>query len=230
MYDPTQVVVICAGDGTRWANHQGVAKHFAPVDGEPIVSRTVRLMSQFGCDVHIVARTDNYRMSGASLLIPELTPDSGDADKFLSSRELWNTNGRTVILYGDVFFTDTAAQTIMGWPHPDWRLFGRAFGSSFTGSGHGECFAISFYHDYIPEFAAALRRVVRMYTDGLLDRCGGWEVYKAMIRLPDAMFTSFPDPVIMCDRFTQIDDWTEDFDWPHDYDTFISRYESRSGN
>ena len=35
---------IADGDGTRWGNYLGVPKHLAPVDGVPILYRTVRLL------------------------------------------------------------------------------------------------------------------------------------------------------------------------------------------
>jgi hypothetical protein len=96
-----------------------------------------------------VGRSDEYEIADAKLFRPVLNESNAGADKFLSSRELWNRNGRTIILYGDVYFTEEAIVAIFEYPHADWRLFGRAFESTFTGSDHGECFGISFYHESI---------------------------------------------------------------------------------
>jgi hypothetical protein len=222
VYDRTRAIIIAAGDATRWNNHKKIPKHFAMVDGEPIIKRTVALLQGYDCDVHVVAKTPRYKINGSQLYIPSLKGENADADKFLSSRELWNELGRTVILYGDVYFTGGAMDKIMNHPHPGWNLFGRVGASSFTGGNHGECFAISFYHDYIPEFEAALRRIINLWFNGRIDRCGGWEVYKAMIKMPDDVFF-FHDEPLVGRRFTNIDDWTEDFDWPIDYETFLAR-------
>lgn len=221
MYERTKTIIIAGGKGTRWDNYNGIPKHLLEVDGEPLINRTIRLLKEYNTDI-IVATDLPLNISGIEICKPVNTEGFYDADKFLSSSSFWNKNGRTVILYGDVYFSEEALAKIFDYAHPDWTLFGRIGASSFTGKNHGELFAISFYHDYIPEFESALRRVIKLYNDGLIDRNGGWEVYKAMIRLPDEVFIYHFYP-LAGPRFVNIDDWTDDFDWPKDYEMFLEK-------
>lgn len=217
-----RAIIIAAGEGTRWGNHLGVPKHLIRIEGEPILHRTVRLLRKHGVkDVNIVAkdRTD-YAVAGAQVYVPLLNPKNGDADKFLSSRALWGEVGKTVILYGDVYFTDDAIDQIVNSPRLDWTLFCRPEGSEITGAKWGECFAFSFLPMHVPAMEKALDRIVDLWQVGLIDRNGGWELYRAMIGRKTAEIRR---PHIMGSNYSVIDDWTEDFDTPEDYNNFIER-------
>lgn len=205
----TVALVICAGEGKRWDNHLGAPKHFAPVDGEPILARTVRLFDW--ADVKIVAPGDSrYCFDGTELVVPQLRPNLGGYDKFWSSEHLWSATGRTIILYGDVYFTDEAADTIRSDSRREWLLFARPHGSALTGRPFGECFAQSFYPEHHDEARRALTAASEQFGDG-----GGWEQY---LVLCGADRHCFPLPQ---DRMVVIDDWTDDFDWPIDYQRFL---------
>ena len=220
-----RAILIAGGEGTRWKNYKNLEKHFAEVDGEPIIQRTVRLLKENGVDdIWIVAKTKKYELGGTKLYIPKFTPEYGDADKFLSSKELWNEDGRTIVFYGDVFFTERAMEKIINHRHRDWLLFARPFASDITGCDCGECFAQSFYHDHIDEHRKALYKLVEYYKTGRLDRIGGWEHYRIMIGLPEEIIHR----QLIGDRFVEINDWTEDFDTPGQYKKFIERYEERN--
>jgi FkbM family methyltransferase len=130
----THAVIIADGDGTRWGDYGGHPKHFAEVDGEPILHRTVRLLQRDDVRVFVVGPDDRYRVDGSELWTPEHDPDVFDADKFLSSKALWNRDGRTVVVYGDVYWTDEAMSRVLDWPSWDRVLFGRAFASELTGT------------------------------------------------------------------------------------------------
>ena len=217
-----RAIIICAGEAKRWANHLGVPKHLVPVDGEPILNRTVKLLEQNGvADIHIVSKDDpRYDVDGAEQYIPELNyAEHADADKFLSSKALWNREGRTVVFYGDVYFTQAAITVICHYAKTEWTLFCRPNKSSYTGSPWGECFAQSFYPHDIPKHETALHRIARLYKRGVINRCGGWEHYRAMIGLPDNKIRS----KIFKRNFVEIDDFTDDFDYPEDYERFLAR-------
>lgn len=218
----THAIIIAAGEASRWGDYLGVPKHFAPVNDEPIIERTVRLLRGFkDTEIFVVAPDDKrYGIEGSNLFTPNKNYSNYDADKFLNSRKLWNTNGRTIVFYGDVYFTEDAINRIMAYEEKSWRLFGRAFKSELTGTPFGECFAQSFYNENIPEHDAALRRIVNLYARGIISRCGGWEHYRAILGLPDSLMEKH----LVGDKFENIDDWTDDFDWPSDYDRFVERF------
>jgi hypothetical protein len=218
------VIIIAAGEALRWNNYLGVPKHFIAIDGEPILARAVRLLRAYGPEIVVVGREERYKLDGAALYFPVLDPENHDADKFLSSRQLWNAFGRTVVLYGDAYYTEEAIATIMTYTGRDWTLFARFGASRFTGCPYGECFAQSFWPEQIPEHLAALLRVRDLQRRKLLDRCGGWEHYMAMNHVSDADIRH----VKFLDRAVMVDDWTDDFDKPEDYDRFVARWSART--
>ena len=53
-----RILILAAGDGTRWNNYRGVPKHLAPLCGEPILHRTVRMITERrpDADVRVIVR------------------------------------------------------------------------------------------------------------------------------------------------------------------------------
>ena len=219
----TRAIIICAGEASRWGNHLDTPKHLIEIEGERILNRTVRLLNERGIkDVHVVVKEqdDRYSIEGSRLAI--VKPDyekNADADKFLSSQDLWNTNGRTIVLYGDVYFSDQAMNTICNHNKSEWTLFCRPGPSKITGTPWGECFAQSFINRDIYRHRTALERIARLYKEGILKRCGGWEHYRAMVNRPDEAMRAHA----MTTNFVEIDDWTDDFDYPKDLIEWMRR-------
>lgn len=209
----TRAVIICAGEASRWQNHTGVPKHLALLNGERLIDRTTRLLYERGVtDIHVVTKEYNPlydTLYGSQSVVTIDYDTNADADKFLSSKHLWNAEGRTLVVYGDVYFTEQAMDTIVGYKTQDWRLFCRPHGSTITGTKWGECFAQSFYPEQHQEHEQALHRIAQLYKDGHIKRCGGWEHYQEMC----GVNKGFPR-----ERMIVIDDLTDDVDYPEDYE------------
>lgn len=225
MTGPT-VVVICAGEGTRWGDHRGTPKHLLQPEGERLIDRTVRLAREHGAGrVLVVAKPGDarYEVRGAERVDARLDPRNGDADKFLSSRHLWDPAGRTVVLYGDCWFDDEAMRRIITDRRRQWLLWCRPGSSQVTGATAGECFAVAFWPEHHAEYEAALHRVASLWRAGRLRRCGGWETYRAMCGVPDSALRTHR----MYSRWEQVGGWTEDFDKPIDYEKWLDRRRRR---
>lgn len=216
----TRYIIIAAGDMTRWRNEDGglfldTPKHFVTFHGEPVIERTVRLLKERGVSkeqIYVVSK--DYEINGVENKHPKLNPKNFDADKFLSSSQYWNKEGRTVVLYGDVYFTDNAMDTIIAHQEEHWRLFCRPTASTVTGTEYGECFAVSFYpvdHKYIYK---KLKQLVYLYKGEFLYRIGGWEWARAVADVPVIRLRKHKD-WLMC--YVLIDDETDDIDYPEDY-------------
>jgi len=205
-------IVIAAGPGERWGEHTGVPKHLVEIEGERLLDRTCRQFRPHG-DVFVAGHDERYQTPWSILFKAGkyLTPEWGGADKFLSSASLWNQNGRTVVLYGDVWFSKEAVDTIVDFREKEWQLFGRFGPSEVTGTPWGECFAQSFHTEHIEEHYAKLREMAKM--EG---KTGGWVHYRMMQGMEPLAHRRGP-------RFTEIDDWTDDFDFPEDYDRWGER-------
>jgi hypothetical protein len=216
-----RAIIIAAGDGTRWNNYLGIPKHLAPIDGEPIAKRTIRLLRDRGVtDIFLVGLdSDLYRLKGSTLYVAKKTADYYGADKFLSSQELWNTEGRTITVFGDVFFSDQAIDLIVNDTDQNWKVYGRPTGSTITGKRYGELFAQSFYPEHLTRHKEKLFYIIDLFNNGVINRCIGWEHYRAMEGV-EGNNVSIHE---IYRNFSIIDDWTDDFDCAEDYTTFIKR-------
>ncbi|MDG4792013.1 NTP transferase domain-containing protein [Micromonospora sp. WMMD1102] len=217
----TTVIVICAGEASRWQNYTGTAKHLIAPEGERLIDRTVRLFRDAGAErVLVVSKPGDtrYEVDGAERVDAQLRPDNGDADKFLSSRHMWSDTGRTVVVYGDVWFEHAAVTEIMR-ARGDWTLYCRSGPSPITGATSGECFAVGFHPQHHTEYETALRRVASLWRSGVLRRCGGWESYRAIAGGPNADLRRHR----MYGRYVEIGGWVEDFDKPADLDKWVDR-------
>lgn len=218
-----RIVILCAGEASRWGGHLGRPKHLLPINGEPILHRTVRLLRELrpDADVYIAARPEDladYTVPGAVTFEADLQPARFDADKFLSSLRYWAERGDTVLLYGDCFFTRDALATITSQPPvQDWELFARFSGSAITGSQWPECFAFRLSHAFQERFVHVGEELVEAYARRLLRRIGGWEFYAALSGQDPT------SPAVFGEYACAIDDWTEDFDTPAEFSAWSER-------
>jgi len=200
-------------------------KHQIRVDDEPILSRTVRLLNENGVeDIFIVGSDKSYYVKESKLFIPVLNVENLGADKFLSSAELWNLKGRTITLFGDVFFSEAGIRKIVNDDSTTWMVYGRPYKSSYTKKKYGEIFANSFYSSNIKQFKTNLFYIADLCKRKIIKRCIAWEHYRAMSGARGKQLEKH----IVYKNFTVIDDYTDDFDYPKDYDTFLERWKTRN--
>ena len=222
----TIAVIIADGSGTRWNNYLGVPKHLIEIDNERLIDRTVRLLTERNINkIFVVGPDDRYKVKGSELFTPIQNPDNGDIDKFMNSAELWNDQGKTIVLYGDVYFTEEAMNSIVAYHEIDFALHCRPFNSQYTGTPYGECFALTFYHQHREEILDALTNIVSAFNQNVITRAGGWEVYKFF----QLGRNNYPDDKLDSHWLTNlnlnaINDFTDDFDYPEDYDRFMERW------
>lgn len=225
----TKYIVIAAGEQTRWNNYLNVEKHYVILNGEPIIERTVRQLNEHKINPKdIIVASKHYKLDNATNIYPKLDyENNADADKFLSTSHHWNTQGRTVIIYGDVYFTDQAIKTIIQYQGKDWRNFCRPYPSQITGGQWGECFAISFYPNMIEQGLKQLHRIAQLHKTNKISRCGGWEWTRAIYGVPDK---NIRHPHLKhCPLYYIIDDLTEDIDYPDDYERLKQAIEKQHG-
>jgi len=227
---------MCAGDGRRWNNHLDCPKWLAPVHrGEPLLNRTVRLlfertkrrdMAEPHPNVYVTAMTGAKQLGFAhptswAMLSLLLSPDpkhgtGTELDRFYNGLRVWDGADRIVYLYGDVFYTEDALDTILA-TQGDFRAFGLAGPSAITGCPHGEIFAISLSDK--PMALAALDATRDAFKRGILSRAIGWEWYRMVEGLAEGIGP----------RFVTIDDWTADFDTPEDFKRWRERRAAAEG-
>lgn len=195
-----RVIIACAGPQDKWNGHLGVPSHLAPVEGEPLLHRTVRQALTLTDDVHVTAPPDDrYDVPGAVRHWP-----GEHSNEYAASRRCWNDEGRTVLMLGDVYFTDAAVRTIGTWGGRAYRVFGRRGASRRTGTPYGEIFAVSWWPEQHPVLDEHLNRIGDMTK-------AGWRLLRLMQGTP------LDRHVVRARHFTRIDDLTDDLDYPADY-------------
>lgn len=214
-------LLLCGGAGTRWGSRgAGSRKHLVEVEGEVLLARTFRQLGGHAADAHVVVNQGDAALyaphvSGGARVqtIRDGGPEGTAADKFLSSRDLWSRDGVTVVLLGDVWFSDEAMAAILAPRSEDWLAFGRTGPSTFTGCPHGELFAQRFSRT--DEHERCLLALEAMYRDLSCARAAsGWAHYQLMIGASPNVHTVGP-------RFVEVDDFTDDFDAPADLEAWL---------
>jgi hypothetical protein len=213
----SNIIIMAAGEQSRWRNHLNTRKHLITVAGETLLQRTVRLFKKYTnrAMVTITAKDDDYYVEGARLIKPVITGANGGLDKFRNTIDLWDKNERNIIVYGDVFFTENCVRIITGCNRMALTMFGRYSNSYITGRG-GELFAMSFYSNDFERVQQAMTDLIALGVTR-----GGWELYRKLegLNLHDHEYGK---------NFIEINDLTDDFDYPGDYDTWIQAYRTLS--
>jgi hypothetical protein len=204
---------MAGGDDARWGDYLGARRHFAPIEGEPLILRTVRQLRERDCEVYIIAERPEYRIPGTQLVPPETTQWGQEA---LNGWNVWDLNGRTLQVYGDVAFTDAALDTICGDAVRRWQLYGRHGRSSVK--AYGEIFAIGFWPEHHDAWQAALTEAFRLKEQRVTRRAGSWEGYRI---LGGAEGAAVDEHRLYPDLMTEIDDRTDDFDTPEEYAALV---------
>lgn len=209
----TRVIILAAGSDARWQNYRGTSKHLIKIEGKTLLERTCSQFLKYTDDVCVIGADEGYKIDGTSLyVIKSDNTHWKDAAKFLSSQNLWLRDGRTVLVFGDVYFTSEAVKTIMKDKDP-FKFFLRTGPSEISGAHQKEIFAVSFNETTKVKISQSLLYLVSM---GQAEAQSQWSLYRYMIgAAPSGLFNN--------PHFTEIDDWTRDFDSPNDIDTFEER-------
>ena len=205
----TRVLILAAGDAVRWENYRNTPKHRLIIEDEVLIERTARQFLKYTDDVVIVGNKNAHQVEGCSMYVPGQGRNLKDMAKFISSQTIWSDD-RTVLLFGDVYFTDEAVETIMS-DKKKWRFYLRKGASTITGKGWREIFGISFQASFNRDIHKAILEVV---SKNIASTTGGWFLFTHLQRTEDY------DKLFTTDNHIEIDDWTEDFDFPDDLDTW----------
>ena len=206
-----KVIIPAAGNGTRWNNFRGTQKHLTIVENEILINRTVKQFKVYTNDIIVVSK-DKLNID-TSVEIP-LDGEWNDAAKLYSSSHIWSSD-KTIIAFGDVWFSDEAVNNIVNNTDPI-QFFLRPGPSKITGKKHKEIFAMSFNGEQKEFVRNVLEQVISENQNGP----GTYLLYKKIRNLESLRAKDhFKDK----SNYVEINDWTEDFDYPQD----LQRWEKR---
>lgn len=225
------VLLLAHGDGWRWNGpdgrpYLGVPKQLVELDGEVLLERTVRQLLAAGVEVTVVAPDERFDVSGARRVSIEPKVSGCDQDKFLATSHLWSDVDRTVIMWGDVWYSDKAVAAIVGHAGGDLHYFRRPWPSEVTGCEWDESFAVSFGPDERERVLRLAWEVAFWWGVGAVHTTHIRTHLAASVDLPGALWAD-PEAVVDVPCQTVIDDWTDDIDSPEEYERWTQRRASQ---
>ena len=202
----TRIIIAAAGEGERWNNFRNTPKHLMTIENEILLHRTYRQFRGYTEDIVIIGRDERYQVGDAKLEMP-LSGNWLDFGKIYSSNHLWS-NERTIIVFGDVYFTDDAVQKIMS-NQDSYKFFMRRGPSKHTGKGHKEIFAFA--------FDGSMNEKIKQYIEYLVEKkqggAGAWRLY---LHMHGFKGSNYYVDYFKTNGYVEINDWTDDFDRSED--------------
>ena len=190
-----RIVIMADGKGIRWDSYMGIPKHLASVRGEKLISRTVRILRERTrtAEILVTSHDPRYEFEGSTRYEP--MNNVYEIDRF--TEELIMDD--MCFLYGDTFYTEMTLERIIKEKVEDILFFGN----------DKYIVAIKIMDSNV--FRKHMMRVKKMYLDGKLDKCTGWQVY--------CSFTgqNLEGPVEKKKSFIFTDQGTFDVNTPDDY-------------
>lgn len=207
-----RIVIMAAGNSKRWQNHLGIPKQLAPVQGEPVIKRTIRQLKERKYnDIYVTVR--EYGQFGNLDVIEYIKPvNEYPIDRIYGAKDLVPC----LFLFGDVYYTDDALDAILADDH-DWWFYGRRFPGIFK--GNREIYAVK-ADDYLIKKAAELRE---LHIQGKVKNSLAQFLHLYMLSFPINPKTKnfITKPEEIGNHFTDIEDLTTDFDTAYDYNYLL---------
>lgn len=186
-------IIMADGKGTRWNNYQDIPKHFIRVGDETLLERTVRLLHEKDASAEVIITSHDSRYEVAGAVRYEPKNNVLEIDRF--TEEL--IEDQVCFLYGDTYYSDNAIDMIVREKNEDLLFFGNESAIVAVKVADGKLFA---YH---------VNRVRKLYQEGKIDKCIGWQVYQSFMNLP------FGEKKI-AQKYIYMEDGTRDFNSPED--------------
>ncbi len=118
-------IIMCGGKYLKWKT----PRHLLPVDGEPIIARTIRLLKEHGvADIAISSGNDVFEQFGVPVLKHNNSYEANGHDNIsgIWCDAFFPTDDPVCYLFGDVIFSPHAIMTIVETETEDIQLFASA--------------------------------------------------------------------------------------------------------
>lgn len=216
---------MAGGTDEKWTNLGGEGRrHFQLVCGERVIDRLIRQLRERGIsDIWIVCPDmPEYVIEGTARVAPRYAEWGHEA---LNGQHLWHESHRTIQLFGDTVFSESAMDIIVGFSRRTFQMFG-SFGRGAIKGGGGELYAFSLWPEHREDWHDALEMALALKARGVIKRAGSWEGYRIMGGARGAhvgLHRLYPQV------FTRIHDrLTDDFDTPAQFVKLRRLFEARA--
>lgn len=212
-------VIMCGGSYDEFKE----PRQLTVINGEKIVSRTIRLLRECGAkDICITATDPRFSYLG----VPRINHRNGFMVANGQTRGYWldafypdfDKTEKVTFIFGDVYFTEDAIRKIVEFKTDKNVLFGNAEAKNEKHENWGEPFAYV-VNDYAT-FMAGVKAVKKMQDEGKIKRCAlVWELYRYLNGL------DINRQEVLDDTYVVIDDGTLDADNAKSIETIRRRFE-----
>lgn len=210
--------VLILADGKSKKDHMEDDRHLIPFRGVPLIARTIRQFHEAGGLVHVI--TSNEEIARVAKLNKAMVLPGSDKSDLYGGTDMirkgldYARNKRSIIVFGDVVFTNQAVRKIMRHEPDRWAVYGRSTASKYGGSEWAEYFAISVGPLAKKQGYKALEKVAKMFNRRMWHRITPWEWYFEMEGMH--WHVNHASRVKTGDHWVEIDDETDDIDFPQD--------------
>lgn len=178
-----------------------------------MIHRTTRMLAERGIeDIRLFADPNDtdYITAPAIHEFPRKV-DRTWVQEWEPSMHMWPEQGRCMILYGDVYFSDALMDAMCNDSGDPWNVYARHGGSTHhTGKDYGEMFGWVFDARWAHLLQRCQQDAIAWVERGDWNRALGWEVYRIALN-------QWPGHHYKGAHFVDWDDASEDFDLPEDF-------------
>lgn len=210
-------VILLAGGRTK-ESHLPNSRLLTRIIGTPLVVRTIRQFTEWAT-VTVMSNDESVLSAVRSQRLIKLAwlddkPQYGQVDMIRKGlAQAWNRD--SIIVFGDVVFTDEAVATIRDHEmEGDFAVYGRSAASEITGTEWAEYFAIRVNWKGRERGKRVLQEVADHWNIGNWSRASAWEWYLHMEGMP--WHIENPQAVEVGPNWVEINDATDDIDFAED--------------
>lgn len=196
------------GTGDRWKTfieHDSDPpceyKQLLPVDGEPNLFRTIRMLREKNRnDFIVIAEGLMFTDSQIDSLPNQIRTLRCPGDILNGISQLLKFNESFIFLLGDVIYSQQLLADILSYDEREYTLWGRKGGNKYTGKAAKEIFALSVSIECVSTVIDQISHIKDVNDRNL------WSLYHSFI------YTG---------NWEEVNDWTDDVDSPEEYSQFF---------
>lgn len=214
MSNKIKVYILANGEAIRWGNYRNCNKQLIPINGEPLLERTVRLLREENLSSKQIIICGAYKIKGSSNI---LTTSKTKREVF---EEISNLEQEPfIILYGDCYYTEAIIHDLL---IRELKQYGEWFNIS-PNPNTGKKWAEGYAHKIIDNkwFNNEIASLNEKVKNGELNYTSDWFIHwwllgeRENLNRHPVQFFDVEKDIYWCDQ-------TDDFDFPIDLEHFLN--------
>lgn len=207
------IYILAQGAGSRWKEGlrfigqydlPSESKLMIPVDGEPNLLRTTRMLTELGVSEYTVIAEGTMFTPEQVEMLPNKIKTLHYAGNILHGiYQLLQMGESHIFLLGDVIFSRQLLADIFAYDEREYTLWGRQDGNPVTGKAAPEIFALTVNKIFVP--------LVKVHME--------------LIKSYETKLWGYKRHYLFEGNWEEVTDWTDDIDSPEEYVKFFEKLE-----